>query len=133
MLELKMDTLEEMGLPQDTFVSVRIGEMQKLSRLASSRVYKFGSAADRKSGKIEVFQRIGTCHLDIDTQNQEPRDVNIICSEAGFGNLRLRVGVENTSPNVVAQEDPEDALRKKKDKQALKVRSAKDYLQKTGV
>mmetsp|Transcript_63565 Transcript_63565/g.151619 ORF Transcript_63565/g.151619 Transcript_63565/m.151619 type:complete len:374 (+) Transcript_63565:115-1236(+) len=98
MVELKFESLEATGMPSDCYVSVRIGEQQKFSRLSERRVFKFTQAAKEgrtsRYGKIEVFRRIGACGLDVDPSSGPLREVNVNCSEAGFGNVAMRVALD---------------------------------------
>eukprot|EP00927_Polykrikos_kofoidii_P002693 TRINITY_DN11074_c0_g1_i2.p1 TRINITY_DN11074_c0_g1~~TRINITY_DN11074_c0_g1_i2.p1 ORF type:complete len:518 (+),score=89.26 TRINITY_DN11074_c0_g1_i2:80-1633(+) len=131
-MELKLESISQLNLPVECFLSVRIGDTQKLSRVADGRVFRFpnnraGKEA-RRYGRVEVFQRIGACSLDVDPANKGSRDVKISCSEAGFGILGLTVGVEDLEPEPKPRvEDP--VL----DKAQSKVKAAKQYLNKHGI
>jgi hypothetical protein len=61
MVELKVNSLNWQDFGKDYYVSVRVGEVQKLSRMAGHRAYKFAKSAvgTRRYGKIEVFKRVG--------------------------------------------------------------------------
>jgi len=128
MVELRLESFEELNLPKDVFVSVRIGEAQKLSRLSANRVYKFPKAGDRRFGKIEVFRRIGACSVDVDPTNKDLRDLSISCNEAGFGALNLKMAVAGEEP---VQKDKEDSGDVKKE--GGKVKAAKEYLSRHGL
>lgn len=130
MVELKLESIEEQDLPRDCFISVRVGETQKLSRLAATRVYRFPQAGDRRYGKIEVFRRIGACSVDIDPTVMGTREVAISCADAGFGGLGLRIGVEPDEESKKKVEDPLDGSSKKA---GTKVKAAKEYLSKHGL
>jgi len=131
MVELRLDAVEEDGMPKDCFVSVRVGDTQKLSRLAQSRVYRFPQGGDRHYGKIEVFRRIGACNVDVDPSVDGLREVSIDCKDAGFGTLGLKIAVdaESATKDKPAEETAEAA---KKDK-GQKVKVAKEYLNKHGL
>mmetsp|Transcript_83336 Transcript_83336/g.131579 ORF Transcript_83336/g.131579 Transcript_83336/m.131579 type:complete len:610 (+) Transcript_83336:60-1889(+) len=129
MVELKLESIEEQNMPRDCFISVRVGDTQKLSRLAATRVYKFPQAGDRRYGKIEVFRRIGACSVDIDPSNINLREINVDCKEAGFGSLGLRINVEG---DEAVKKKLEDMAPEGK-KVGTKVRAAKDYLSKHGL
>lgn len=146
MVELRVDILEELGLPNDCFVSVRIGEMQKLSRLAPKRIYRFPKSymgdAERRYGKIEVFQRIGSSSVGIDpiTQGGEKRNITVSCNEAGFGSLQLQVEVAGQDGEGQQEcrlqnfsTDVDLVAKASKGTQATKVKVAKDYLAKHGL
>jgi len=123
MVELRLDLTEDIPLPSDTFVSVRVGDFQKLSKLSPSRTYRFPNA-DRHYGKIEVFKRIGVCSVDVDPLNEDPREVSIHCGESQ-PELGFKVAVEasdNTKKKLAAEK--EEAEKKGNSK----AREAKEYL-----
>jgi len=132
-VELRLDSVEDDGMPKDCFVSVRVGDTQKLSRLAQSRVYRFPQATERHYGKIEVFRRIGACNVDVDPAVEGLREVSIDCKDAGFGSLGLKIAVD---AEAAAKERPVEeaaaAEAHKKDK-GTKVKVAKEYLNKHGL
>jgi len=132
MVELTLDLVEQASMPEDCFVSVRIGDSQKLSRLADSRIYRFPKLADKRYGRIEVFQRIGSCTVDVDPTSQVSRDrpVNVNCQDSGFGRLALRVGVE---ADPAAKEKIVADTEAKGKKHSTKVKAAKEYLGKHGL
>jgi len=128
-------------MPQECFISVRVGETQKLSRLAAGRVYRFPEAGDRRFGKIEVFRRIGMCSVDVDLHNEAARDVTVNCQDEGFGHLKLKIGVDQSGRKASADQSalggggqqnptsPRGAVKP----EGAKVRAAKDYLNKHGL
>eukprot|EP00747_Dinoflagellata_sp_TGD_P107836 gnl/TRDRNA2_/TRDRNA2_170232_c0_seq1.p1 gnl/TRDRNA2_/TRDRNA2_170232_c0~~gnl/TRDRNA2_/TRDRNA2_170232_c0_seq1.p1 ORF type:complete len:530 (+),score=141.49 gnl/TRDRNA2_/TRDRNA2_170232_c0_seq1:94-1683(+) len=77
MVEVNLQALDEAALNRDYYVSVRVGEVQKLSRAATSRAYKFPPAAvkDHRFGKVEVFRRLGGCTVNI--KDSEPCEVSV--------------------------------------------------------
>lgn len=110
-------------MPKECFLSVRMGEMQKISRLQPTRIYRFPKGAQRRQSKIEVFQRIGTCTLDLDVTDPFPHQVTINCEREGFGTLGMKV--------IATQESkPEEATDPKA---TNRVKAAKDYLAKHGL
>jgi len=114
-------------MPQQCFISVRVGDTQKLSRLSSQRYYRFPQADGKHYGKIEVFKRIGAGSVDIDPQTLGIREVNVDCRESGFGNLKLKVEVNK---NKTADQSSNTPSRPK---YAEKARAAKEYLTKHGL
>eukprot|EP00927_Polykrikos_kofoidii_P021132 TRINITY_DN2010_c0_g1_i1.p1 TRINITY_DN2010_c0_g1~~TRINITY_DN2010_c0_g1_i1.p1 ORF type:complete len:469 (+),score=66.05 TRINITY_DN2010_c0_g1_i1:132-1409(+) len=120
MVDIRLDLNEELR-QTDCFVSVRVGENQKLSRLSKSRVYSFPNAGDKHFGKIEVFRRIGSCAIDIDPAHLQSRVLSVSCNDKEIQNLPLTVAVEATAPRA-----PKEAVGGKKDSE--KTRLAKDYL-----
>jgi len=92
MVELKLEALDfETLSPNDTYVAVRVGESQKLSRLSAVRNFKFPKnvVGDRKYGKVDVFKRVGTGSVSIrndgDSASQE---LALDCQGA---NMKFRV------------------------------------------
>lgn len=129
MVVVRLDLAEDLGCSSDCFVSVRIGDAQKLSRLSSSRTYHFPQAGDRRYGKIEVFRRIGACGVDVDPANNGLRQVHIGCGDSGA--LRLNVAVQ-AEPGVKCK--GEQVVAKEEEKPSGgKVKAAKDYLNKHGI
>jgi len=123
MVELKLDVAEDQ-LPSDCFISVRVGDAQKLSRVSPSRTYQFPQAGDRRYGKIEVYRRIGAIGVDVDPLNEGDRQVNISCGDLGA--LRLNVGVSNKER--AKQAVKEENLKAKPE--GSKSKAAKEYLRK---
>lgn len=118
-----MDTLQELNLPGDCFLSVRVNDTQKLSRLSASRVYSFPKLGERKFGKIEVFRRVGVCSIDIDPRYPSIREVHLDCKDTAIGTIGLRVGIEadETTRKKVKTEIPTK-------KPSSRVKAAKEYL-----
>lgn len=127
MVELRVDPTECVGMPADCYVSVRVGETQKLSKLSASRLYRFPQAGDRRYGKIEVFRRIGSCSIDVDPLNDSLREISVSCQEAGFGVLGLKVAVTHENDQAKRPSEVETA---KKMNASGKVKAAKEYLAK---
>jgi hypothetical protein len=136
MVELKLEHIEDAlaKVPSDCYISVRVGDTQKLSKLSNARIYRFPALGDQRLGKIEVFQRIGQCSIDVDPLNTGTRDVKINLAGPGVagptGVLGLRVAL-----------DADDGLKRKltadaganADKKGTKVKAAKEYLSKHGL
>lgn len=53
---------------KDHFLSLRVGEVQRIARLSASRTFKFPASAvgTRKYGKVEVYRRVGASPISID-------------------------------------------------------------------
>lgn len=68
MVEVKLETLGLQSFSKDYYVSVRVGEAQKLARLSASRNFKFPASAinGRRYGKVELFKRIGSGTVCVD-------------------------------------------------------------------
>eukprot|EP00933_Yihiella_yeosuensis_P028989 TRINITY_DN22734_c0_g4_i3.p1 TRINITY_DN22734_c0_g4~~TRINITY_DN22734_c0_g4_i3.p1 ORF type:complete len:430 (-),score=103.47 TRINITY_DN22734_c0_g4_i3:154-1443(-) len=122
MVELRLEQVEDGSMPKDCFLSVRMGDIQKISRLGASRIYRFPQATGRRQSKIEVFQRIGVLNMDIDSAASTSQEVSINCQDTGFGKLSMKVGINTGGKN----EEPHPESPGKK--APAKVKAAKEYL-----
>lgn len=131
MVELTLDLVEQACMPEDCYVSVRIGDSQKLSKLADSRLYRFPNV-EKRYGRIEVFQRIGSCTVDVDPLSHVSRErpIGVNCQESGFGRLAFRVGVDADS---AAKQKHLAETEAKSKKHSTKVKAAQEYLGKHGL
>lgn len=96
-------------MPTDCFVSVRVGEMQKFSKFAPSRTYKFKDAGDRSFGKIELFRRIGGCTVNINPAVSGLREVNLGDVDFGVAVLDQNGLPQPDSPSKKSEKDSEKA------------------------
>jgi len=92
-VELRLEPLDGISLPQECYVSVRVGETQRLSKLSGPRTFRFPSGADGGVGKIEIFRRVGACNFEVNPSTDADREVRIGCSDS-VGELGLRVHME---------------------------------------
>lgn len=126
MVELKLEPIDN-ELSRDFYVSVRVGDVQKLSRVAGSRAYKFSSATvgDRKFGKIEVFKKVGNAPVGIipDDKDQQVTVSLEDGTQVKFGVALTADAAEKPAPVPVKAED----AKAKRDANP-KVKAAKDYL-----
>lgn len=88
MVDIRLDTEDLDKLPGDHYLSLRVGEAQKLAKLSASRSYRFSAATagSRKYGKIEVYRRVATSVLCIDPATALPSST----VEVDVGDVRLR-------------------------------------------
>mmetsp|Transcript_45038 Transcript_45038/g.104330 ORF Transcript_45038/g.104330 Transcript_45038/m.104330 type:complete len:390 (+) Transcript_45038:77-1246(+) len=133
MVELRFESLEADGMPSECYVSVRIGEHQKFSRLSEKRSFKFAQAPKEgryssRYGKIEIFRRIGSCGLDVDPAREGLREVLVNCSEAGFGSVSMQVALDKLGKTVPGGEDAVPAVDEHPPVQSTRGQQAKDYL-----
>lgn len=131
MVQLRLQPVKEATVPSDCFVSVRLGQTQKLSKLDGLRSYRFPHTGDVRYGKIEIFRRIGVASVDMYQSFGTSRELNINCFDHEFAELGLNVMVD-------AEEKEKKQVQAKlkeaeNDKIAAKVKSAKDYLNKHGL
>eukprot|EP00929_Paragymnodinium_shiwhaense_P071919 TRINITY_DN3651_c0_g1_i1.p1 TRINITY_DN3651_c0_g1~~TRINITY_DN3651_c0_g1_i1.p1 ORF type:complete len:505 (+),score=120.73 TRINITY_DN3651_c0_g1_i1:81-1595(+) len=98
-MEVVMEAISEIeALPGDTFVSLRVGESQKQSRLVQNRVFKFpANAKDAKGpfGRVEVFRRVGTGTVPLDAGPGVFTEVEVPCCD-DYEPLHLRLAVKDT-------------------------------------
>lgn len=117
-------------IAEDCYMSVRIGEVQKLAKLSASRVYKFGlpAAGQRNYGKVELYRRVGQGIVCIDPALAE--GVNEVHVAQGDDTL-LSVNVDVKWPSSAGAAAPgSDILNEDEDAERGKTRrKAKDYLQ----
>jgi len=121
-------------MPSECYVSVRIGEHQKFSRLSEKRAFKFAQAPkdgrySSRYGKIEIFRRIGTCGLDVDPAREGLREVLVNCSEAGFGSVSMQVALDKLGKAAPGgADDAAPAADERPQVQSTRGQQAKDYL-----
>eukprot|EP00929_Paragymnodinium_shiwhaense_P046931 TRINITY_DN23853_c0_g1_i1.p2 TRINITY_DN23853_c0_g1~~TRINITY_DN23853_c0_g1_i1.p2 ORF type:complete len:447 (+),score=166.29 TRINITY_DN23853_c0_g1_i1:84-1424(+) len=134
MVELKIDALKDLAGVNDCFVSVRVGDCQKLSRLAKSRTYRFPQAGERHFGKIEVFKRIGSCTVDIDPSKNFLREVSVDCGNfMGQMDFKVNVEADDASNRKRHSEEREAEKEAQKKSDNAKAKMAKEYLDMHGL
>lgn len=124
-MEVRIDTVEGQEPPPDTFVSVRIGDVQKQSRFATTRTYRFPDPGDGRGnfGRLEVFKRIGHITVSFDNMKGEDQFVEVPCDLADLGFLPMKLAV--TGPSTATEELPPIA---KKGKAKARLDAAQKYL-----
>eukprot|EP00929_Paragymnodinium_shiwhaense_P026263 TRINITY_DN15654_c1_g1_i1.p1 TRINITY_DN15654_c1_g1~~TRINITY_DN15654_c1_g1_i1.p1 ORF type:complete len:600 (+),score=141.35 TRINITY_DN15654_c1_g1_i1:103-1902(+) len=138
MVELSLDGVLENGLPKECFISFRLGDIQKISRLATGRNFRFPAGAvdlddAKRYARIEVFQRIGSCSVDVNPLNRGQRELDVSCAEAGFGTLRLKVGVGQTRTLGDSDTGPAKPHKALANEVQSKKEGARNYLNKHGI
>jgi len=103
----------------DTFVSLRVGQVQRHARFAPARTYKFESvdATSKEPVKLEVFKRIGHTTITFGGTTGDIQDVEIPVSEGST--MRMRLQTQNARATTPA------GMEKKK---SGKVNGARTYL-----
>eukprot|EP00928_Gymnodinium_smaydae_P063457 TRINITY_DN47016_c0_g1_i1.p1 TRINITY_DN47016_c0_g1~~TRINITY_DN47016_c0_g1_i1.p1 ORF type:complete len:644 (+),score=147.86 TRINITY_DN47016_c0_g1_i1:71-2002(+) len=77
-MEVCLDLVNGDASSSDTFVSLRIGDVHKQTRLVGSRTYRFPEACCRESfGTIEVYKRVGLALVQFDGGCNEILDVDV--------------------------------------------------------
>lgn len=98
MVELKLEALDFDNAAGDTYVAVRVGENQKLSRLSAVRNFKFPHTVvgDRRYGKVDIFKRIGSASVAIrkDPEKSNAQELAVACNEGTNLNFRVTLGGE---------------------------------------
>jgi len=132
MVELRLEPLNMDNPPKDVFVSVRVGEAQKLSKLGAEKTYKFPASicGTRRFGKVELFRRVGSTPVDI-----RPGDgiVQELAIPGGVddGKLHFRVvlaALDGATGPKKTEHIPVDAPEQPEKPANSKVSEAKDYL-----
>lgn len=122
-MELKLETLDT-GVMEDLYVSVRLGEAQKISKLTNGRLYRFDKAALTKAnhGKIEIFQRIGGCHIGIDPVANPLQNVKVPLPSLKQVDFNVALAATESPVKKQAVADKADARNKK-------LSDVKDYVE----
>jgi hypothetical protein len=106
-MDVRLEALEGQVLPQDTFVSLRVGEVQKQSRLASTRTFSFKHGQGQTFGRLEVFKRIGRVSVNLESDVQE---VRVPC-DSDLQELSMRVTVSDAVKRPVVDKRIDEAQR----------------------
>jgi len=125
-MDVTLDAVDGQNAPADTYVSMRVGAVQKQWRLGSqTRSYQFPESADGKirNGRLEVFRRIGTVNVDFADFHGDQKEVEVICSDPVLQKLCMRVGMKGGG--TYAPVSPE----RRKAKEAERKDDAKRYLE----
>eukprot|EP00450_Noctiluca_scintillans_P031561 CAMPEP_0194553154 /NCGR_PEP_ID=MMETSP0253-20130528/97087_1 /TAXON_ID=2966 /ORGANISM="Noctiluca scintillans" /LENGTH=493 /DNA_ID=CAMNT_0039400629 /DNA_START=8 /DNA_END=1489 /DNA_ORIENTATION=+ len=93
-MEVRLDADEGQVLPDDVFISVRLGDVQKQSRLAISRTYRFPDPGEdrRHWGRLEVFRRVGAAAVNFDSTG-EKQELLLATCHPEVNSLRMRISV----------------------------------------
>lgn len=93
-MEVRLDADEGQVLPDDVFISVRLGDVQKQSRLATSRTYRFPDPGEdrRHWGRLEVFRRVGAAAVNFDSTG-EKQELLLATCHPEVNSLRMRISV----------------------------------------
>jgi hypothetical protein len=128
MVELKVEPID-CNLGSDYYVSVRVGEVQKLSRVSPSRAYKFPASAvgQRKYGKIEIFKKVNSSAVGLTTSGNgdDVQEVNMKLDDDSIVKFQVSVNAEG-KPTAKAPQEKQPATKEANPK----VAAAKSYLEK---
>mmetsp|Transcript_24173 Transcript_24173/g.38608 ORF Transcript_24173/g.38608 Transcript_24173/m.38608 type:complete len:579 (-) Transcript_24173:272-2008(-) len=123
MVELQLHPFET-KLSKDTYVSIRIGDAQKLSRANQNRQFRFSAnnVGDRKFAKLEVFKRIGGCSLGITAKSDQELSVPL--------DDNSKITFKAKFKDLGALSVPLPPMKEEKEETNTKVQAAKAYLDK---
>jgi len=122
MVELTLDPVDWQRYAADHYISVRVGECQKLSKISASRTFKFSaSAASSRYGKVEIFRKVGSTVVCLDPRVGAPSvEMSIPLEDSA---MQLRVGLSSQEGPAQSQEQAQAAKQSRYDQ-------AKEYLDK---
>lgn len=111
----------------DTFVSFRIGEIQKQARLTDSRTFKFNGQPQGPDGfgRVEIFRRVGSAIVSFDSPT---RDVKVCCNDHTLQSVNLHFAFEGLRPASPTKVKAAASAELQKRKNA-----AQEYLDKFGL
>jgi hypothetical protein len=84
-------------LPDGSYIAVRIGEVQKQTVYDPKKIYRFQEA--RRFGKIDLYQRVGSCDLVWGADQPEARVCKVVNSSGDTG-TRLKVHISRPAVNA---------------------------------
>uniref|UniRef100_A0A7S1AQZ3 Uncharacterized protein n=1 Tax=Noctiluca scintillans TaxID=2966 RepID=A0A7S1AQZ3_NOCSC len=101
-MEVRLEAAQPVGPESDTFVALRIGDVQKQSRFGKSKTYRFPDPGDERRffGRVEVFRRIGTCTVSFDSMDGDLQDVDVRCSDPDFPKLHMKLSVRGSTEGM---------------------------------
>jgi hypothetical protein len=107
------------SLPKDTYVALRIGDVQKLGRIGSERRYNFPESAigDHRYGKIEILKKVSGCTVGINPEKD------------GFQDIDVLVNSQSVKLSVSCKANPKPPPKEKVAKEEKpRVKAARSYL-----
>lgn len=101
-MEVRLEAAQPVAPESDTFVALRIGDVQKQSRFGKSKTYRFPDPGDERRffGRVEVFRRIGTCTVSFDSMDGDLQDVDVRCSDPDFPKLHMKLSVRGSTEGM---------------------------------
>ncbi|CAE7428884.1 unnamed protein product, partial [Symbiodinium necroappetens] len=79
-------------VPQGCFVSVRLGDNLKQRRFDKNTAkYHFPVPEEKKKARIDVYQLVGTCSVQVDPECGSTDEVKVISSDPRAEGMKLRV------------------------------------------
>lgn len=96
-MDIRIEAMEGPVPAGETFVSMRIGDYQKQSRLGCTKSYRFPQDDGNGFARLEVFQRIGHVSLSLDKLRASDQDVQVPLDTPDVNFLPMRIGMEKKS------------------------------------
>lgn len=95
-MEVLLESADGHSSLKNTFVSMRIGDVQKQSRFSEPRKYVFPDPGESRQsfGRIEVFKRVGFTTVNFENFQGKPQNVEVPC-DGPDDRLRLKVQVNS--------------------------------------
>jgi hypothetical protein len=95
-MEVLLESCDGHNSLKNTFVSMRIGDVQKQSRFSEPRKYVFPDPGENRQsfGRIEVFKRVGFTTVNFENFQGKPQNIEVPC-DGPDDRLRLKVQVNS--------------------------------------
>lgn len=101
MVELDIEAVDFDGQTAETYIAVRVGDNQKLSRFGDKpRTFKFVESAvgDRRFGKVDIFKKVGSASIGIRSEpSMMVQDLGVNCSDGA--KINVRVSLKKGAPS----------------------------------
>ncbi|CAE7215008.1 unnamed protein product [Symbiodinium natans] len=125
-MELLVEAASE--VPQGCFVSVRLGDNLKQRRFdKNSAKYHFPIPEEKRKARIDVYQLVGTCSVQVDPASSGMDEVKVISSDPKAEGMKLRVS--SSSKELKA----EDTAKQRREIETETKDAAVGYLAKHGI
>jgi len=115
-------------VPQGCFVSVRLGDNLKQRRFDKNAAkYHFPIPEEKKKARIDVYQLVGTCSVQVDPECGSTDEVKVISSDPRAEGMKLRVSSNGKEMKA------EDTQKQRQEIEAETKDAAVGYLAKHGI
>lgn len=136
MVDINLEAVDASSLPQDLYLSLRVGDSQKFAKASHARNYKFATAGERRHAKLELYRRVGVTSFSIDSgklQGTHELTLPVDDSRIAGGQVAYRLKLDGAVPEAhqAPAPAPAPAVTEEKTKSINdKVAQAKEYLAK---
>eukprot|EP00434_Breviolum_minutum_P012034 symbB.v1.2.010611.t1/scaffold696.1/size260109/4 len=96
-MDIRIEALDGPVPAGETFVSMRIGDYQKQSRLGCTKSYRFPQDDGNGFARVEVFQRIGHVSISLEKLRASDQDVQVPLESADVKFLPMRIGMQSSA------------------------------------